>query len=250
MLSKPAVEFGARGFSARGFSDAAACGLTDGTVYHYWFEVTDSSPIHNPPQRILCTDPTALTVDWRLVAPLIAKPSYSADDRHPAAVVKFSGGQLVPCDAAGEQFSSAPPIPLRKGSSNNQIVIYELPTSWSRINVHGDPEVGVGTFCDVMALVDHSTQAANFAGVPALAVGRSHFAELGINALELLPPADSFVNREWGYATSNYFAPDFDLGFPDGHASPTSNTDLFHRRRHGIRHARPGGEYEFSGFSH
>jgi pullulanase len=227
MLSKPAVEFGARGFSARGFSDAAACGLTDGTVYHYWFEVTDSSPIHNPPQRILCTDPTALTVDWRLVAPLIAKPSYSADDRHPAAVVKFSGGQLVPCDAAGEQFSSAPPIPLRKGSSNNQIVIYELPTSWSRINVHGDPEVGVGTFCDVMALVDHSTQAANFAGVPALAVGRSHFAELGINALELLPPADSFVNREWGYATSNYFAPDFDLGFPDPCPIPRSSAEKF-----------------------
>jgi 1,4-alpha-glucan branching enzyme len=195
-------------------------------VYYYWFEVTDSSPFHNPSQPILCTDPTAFTVDWRLVAPLISKPSYSADDRHPAAIVKFSGGRLIPCDAAGEQLSSAPPIPPGKGSPNNQIVIYELPTSWSRISVHGDLEVGVGTFRDVMALVDHSTEAANFAGVPALAAGRSHLADLGINALELLPLADSFVNREWGYATSNYFAPDFDLGFPDGNSSPTSNTDL------------------------
>ena len=41
-----------------------------------------------------------------------------------------------------------------------------------------------------------------------------------------MPPADSFVNREWGYATSNYFAADFDLGFPRGHASPTASADL------------------------
>jgi pullulanase len=206
--------------------DAAACGLTDGTVYHYWFEVSDSSPFHNPSQRILCTDPTAFTVDWRLMAPRVAAPSYSVEDQDPAAVVKFSGGHLVPCDAAGEEFSSAPSISPGKASPNNQIVIYELPTSWARINVHGDPEIGVGTFRDVMALIDHSAEAANFAGVPALAKGESHLKKLGINALELLPPADSFVNREWGYATSNYFAPDFDLGFPDGNTSPTANTDL------------------------
>jgi pullulanase len=206
--------------------DAVACGLTDNTVYHYWFEVTDSSPFHTPSQRILCTDPTALSVDWRLRAPLVPHPTYSEDDRHPAAVVKFSGNQLVPCDAGGEQLGAAPAMPAGKGSPNSRIVIYELPTSWSLINVHGDPEIGVGTFRDVMALVDHSAAAANFAGVPALAIGRSHLADLGINALELLPPADSFVSREWGYATSNYFAPDFDLGFPEGHSSPTSNTDL------------------------
>src|SRR5205085_9331123 len=63
-------------------------------------------------------------------------------------------------------------------------------------------------------------------GTAALAPGRSHLQELGITALELLPIADSFVEREWGYATSNYFAPDYDLGFPDGNTSPTSNTDL------------------------
>lgn len=57
-------------------------------------------------------------------------------------------------------------------------------------------------------------------------MGRSHLGELGVNALELLPLADSFVDREWGYATSNYFAPDHDLGFPKGNSSPTPNTDL------------------------
>jgi pullulanase len=206
--------------------DAAACGLTDNTVYHYWFEVTDSSRFHTPPQRILCTDPTALTVDWRLLAPRAPHPTYSEADRHPAAVVKFSEGQLVPCDVSGEQFNAAPAIPTGKGSPNNRIVIYELPTNFSQINDHGDVEIGVGTFRDVMALVDHSIEAANFAGVPALAMGRSHLADLGINALELLPPADSFADREWGYATSNYFAPDFDLGFPVNHSFPTPNTDL------------------------
>src|SRR5512143_74052 len=69
--------------------DAVACGLTDNTVYHYWFEVTDSSRFHTPPQRILCTDPTALTVDWRLLAPRVPHPTYGEGDRDPAAVVKF-----------------------------------------------------------------------------------------------------------------------------------------------------------------
>jgi len=206
--------------------DAAACGLKDSTVYHYWFEVSDSNPFHKPPQRILCTDPAAFTVDWRLRAPLITSPSYSADDQHPAAVIKFSRDHLIPCDAAGEEFNSAAAIPARKASPNNRLVIYELPTGWSKINVHGDTEIGVGTFRDVMALVDRGAGAANFAEVPALAPGESHLDALGVNALELLPPADSHVNREWGYATKNYFAPDFDLGFPDGNTSPTANTDL------------------------
>jgi pullulanase len=77
-----------------------------------------------------------------------------------------------------------------------------------------------------MALIDESADAVNFAGTPALQEGRSHLTELGVNALELLPLADSFVNREWGYATSNYFAPDYDLGFPEGYSSPAANRDL------------------------
>src|SRR5207253_3939881 len=175
--------------------------------------------------RIACTDPTAFSVDWRLLAPRLPAP-HIADDQDPAAVVKFRNGKLVPCDAAGETFDPAPAVAANKSAANNRMVIYELPTSWARIDPQGDPQIGVGSFRDVMALVDKTAEAANFAGQPALALGRSHFEELGINALELLPPADSFVNREWGYATSNYFAPDYDLGLPKGNSSPTANTDL------------------------
>jgi 1,4-alpha-glucan branching enzyme len=201
---------------------ASACGLTDGNVYYYWFEVTDDSPTRNG-SRILCTDPTAFTVDWRLQAERLPPP-YKDEDQDPAAVIKFKDGKLVPCDAAGETFAAANRI--ASGKPNNQIVIYELPTSWSKINVSGNPQIGVGTFRDVLALVDAAASAPNFAGHAALRVGRSHLQELGINALELLPIADSFVEREWGYATSNYLAPDYDLGFPSGNSSPTSNTDL------------------------
>jgi len=204
--------------------EAAQCGLADGQVYHYWFEVSDSSPTRDG-SRIACTDPTAFTVDWRLQAPL--RPTLPiSDDQDPAAVIKYQNGQLVPCDPGGETVEPALAIAQAKAAPNNRIVIYELPTSWARTNIQHDPEIGVGSFRDVMALVDETADAANFAGIPALQQGQSHLLALGINALELLPLADSFVDREWGYATSNYFAPDHDLGFPKGNSSPTPNTDL------------------------
>jgi pullulanase len=203
---------------------AAACGLSEGEVSHYWFEVTDSHPFRDG-RRVLVTDPVAFTVDWRLLAPRLPPP-YDVDDQDPAAVVTFVSGELVACDAAGETFSPAPPIAPQHARPNHRMVIYELPTSWTRTNVHGDPQVGVGTFRDVLALVDRQCDGENFCGVAALAPGRAHLEQLGVSALELLPVADSFVDREWGYATSNYFAPDHDLGFPDGHSSPTANTDL------------------------
>ena len=52
--------------------DAAKCGLIDGQVYHYWFEVSDSSPTRDG-SRISCTDPMAFTVDWRLLAPQLSR---------------------------------------------------------------------------------------------------------------------------------------------------------------------------------
>jgi 1,4-alpha-glucan branching enzyme len=204
--------------------DAAACGLREGEVYHYWFEVSDSSPFGDG-RRILCTDAMASTVDWRLVSEALPPP-YGADDQDPAAVVKFENGLLVACDPGGEQLVAARPLAPREGQPNNRIVIYELPTSWTSTNVQGDPQIGVGTFRDVLALVSAGAETTNFRGMAALQPGRSHLQELGITALELLPLADSFVDREWGYATSNYFAPDHDLGFPKGHSSPTANADL------------------------
>jgi pullulanase len=73
-----------------------------------------------------------------------------------------------------------------------------------------------------------------------------------VNALELLPPADSFYKRDWGYDTSHYLAPDAELGFPEEFSSSTANQDLaalvkachangirfLHRRGDGVRNAR------------
>src|SRR5687767_6651105 len=47
--------------------DAASLGLTDGHVYHYWFEVDDTSP--GGSGRVQTTDPLAAVVDYRLYAP-------------------------------------------------------------------------------------------------------------------------------------------------------------------------------------
>jgi hypothetical protein len=60
--------------------------------------------------------------------------------------VKFEAGQLVVCYPSGEPFQPAQPIAPGKAVANNKMVIYELPTSWTRINIQEDPEIGVGTF--------------------------------------------------------------------------------------------------------
>ena len=196
--------------------DAAACGLTDGQVYHYWFEVAGG---------VLCSDPAATTVDWRLRAPRRPLPS-DPDDRQAAAVVKFRGGKLAPSDPGGEEidFTGDPsPVSLPK---NNNLVIYEMPTAWSRISEPDDLDIGVGTFADVLALIDPNVASANFDNIAVTQPGREYLVELGINAIELLPPADSFFKRDWGYDTSHFLAPDAELGFPDEYASSTANRDL------------------------
>lgn len=202
---------------------AVDCYLTEGQVYHYWFKVADSDPAQNQ-AALLCTDPTALTVDWRLLAERLPAP-YGEDDQDPAAVVKYEDGELVPCDPDGAPLAATEPIRPELAAPNNRLVIYELPTSWAR-NTDTGPQIGVGTFRDVLALIRPGFIGANFADTLALQVGRSHVQDLGVNALELLPIADSFVDREWGYATSNYYAVDYDLGTPEGSLSPAANADL------------------------
>lgn len=205
---------------------AAACQLQDGEIYHYWFEVTDHNPYHDQHPRILCTDPAASTVDWRLLAPQQAAP-FGADDRDPAGVILWAGGELQATDPGGERADWGGDPPADTLPANNRLVIYELPTSWSRREeLEAGVAITVGTFRDVAALIEPQPPASAFSGVPELETGRGHLQELGVNGLELLPPADSFVDREWGYATSNYFAADYDLGFPKRHASPTAGTDL------------------------
>jgi pullulanase len=217
--------------AAAGFTDlfaiaATACGLTDGNVYHYWFEVDDSDPSHlAPPSRILCTDPAGSAVDWRLLAPRMPAP-FTADDRQPASVIKFRGGQLVPCDPGGEEPDfTGDPSPAGF-ATNNQLVIYEMPTAWANTPEPGDLDIGVGTFRDVLALIDAAATGANFDNLDVTQAGKTYLLDLGINAIELLPPADSFYKRDWGYDTSHYLAPDSELGFPEGFSSSTANQDL------------------------
>ncbi len=212
--------------------------LREGGVYHYFFKVQDTNPYKPNHLPIEITDPMAYTVDWRLRAP-VAGPGYSDDDRDPSAVIMYAGGALTPCDAGGETAQwNEDAAPLTALAPNNMAVIYELPTSWAREGEKGGKLVDVGSFQDVLSLVERDAPPANFAGIEALE-HRSHLQELGINVLELNPPADSFVDRQWGYATSNYFAADWDLGKPFGHLWSTATADLVALisacHRHGIR---------------
>jgi glycosidase len=204
---------------------AASCGLTDGQIYHYWFEVTDSDPRKSNRRRIRCTDPTAGSVDWRLVAPRLPQP-YTEDDRDPAGVVRFSAGELEPCDPGGETPDWSGDPPIASLPVNRNTVIYELSTSGVASLETEIVALSAGTFRDARALIDTTAPSGNLAPPPGFETGPAYLQALGINALELLPPADSWVDREWGYATSNYFAADFDLGFPKWHASPTASSDL------------------------
>ena len=201
--------------------EAAACGLDDGAVYHYWFEVDDSRSAQQPPARIAVTDPLATCVDWRLFA------SGAADDNQPAAVLRYLGqGRLGDADPGGEAALFAAPDAPNMLPPNNQLVIYELPTAWALSRSENEPERATATFLDVAALVDERIGGANFAELSLLDAGQAYLADLGINALELLPPSDSFYKREWGYDTSHYLAPDYELGYPEGNLSPTANRDL------------------------
>jgi 1,4-alpha-glucan branching enzyme len=213
-----------------GFADlwtisAANCQLVDGHIYHYWFEVPVNRPGMPANQRLRITDPTAGVVDWRVLSPRVPAP-FTEDDRYPAAVVKFTNGQLSPEDIGGAVglFANEPsPDTL---PPNNRLVIYELPTTWTRSAEVGGRDMGVGTFRDVTALIDANVQGENFADLDVTQIGRTYLIEIGINALELLPPADSVYDRQWGYGTTNYCAPDFELGFPLTYSVAAPNRDL------------------------
>jgi glycosidase len=204
-----------------GFTDlfaiaATDCGLNEGWFYHYFFETADGTQT---------TDPTAYTVDWRLLSNRMPAP-FTTDDRQPAAVIKYRGGQLVPCDPAGEEADfTGDPSPAAL-PPNDRLVIYEMPTAWSNSSATLDLDIGVGTFRDVLALIDAGAAGANFDNLAVTQLGKTYLVDLGITAIELLPPADSFFKRDWGYDTAHFLAPDSELGFPEGFSSSTANQDL------------------------
>lgn len=215
---------------SEGFTDlweiaASKCELKDEQVYFYWFKVGNTDP-YNPTENqvILCTDPTAYTVDRRLEAPLLEE-SGSIASGDPASVVLYKDGELVACDPGGETANWEKDTPVSQLPQNNKLIIYELPTRWTRIDLERGIEQGDGTFRDIVSLLESEAIAPTFPTISALN-NRAHLVELGINALELLPPADSDDNLEWGYGTSNYFAADFNLGLPDYQSVPTASVDL------------------------
>jgi pullulanase len=112
---------------------AADCGLRDGQVYHYWFQVSNAnvySAAQNQPFQV--TDPAAWCTDWRLTSTIPAGDS--ADNPSAAAVVRFLGGRLVPTDpqTAPQSFAAAPDAAMQSLPPNNQLVLYELPTAWTK----------------------------------------------------------------------------------------------------------------------
>lgn len=168
-----------------------------------------------------------------------SRPPYTGDDRQPASVVLWTGRQLAPCDPGGEVADLSGDPPADGLTPNNRLVVYEMPTAWSRVATPGELGIGVGTFQNVAALIDPASPGANFDDLQVTAPGRSYLTDLGVNALELPPPADSSCRREWGYGTAHYLAPNTDLGFPGGYTSSTGNRDLAAlvtaARRAGIR---------------
>jgi pullulanase len=165
---------------------AIDCQLGEGQVYHYWFRLRSSNP-YSEGQRVDCTDPFAYTVDRHLMA----------ESQQPASVILYRQGLLVACDGLGQTVQEN--RILEGVAANSQLVIYELPTRWTKHD-GGVDSLGYGTFRDVRSLLD------------------THLNKLGINALELLPPADSDDKLTWGYGTANFFAADFDLGVAQANA--------------------------------
>jgi 1,4-alpha-glucan branching enzyme len=226
---------------ASGFKDlweipAVECGLLDGGNYYYWFEVSVSQPGRALSDRQYITDPAAMMVDWRVTAP---RSAVSGAIRYPASVIQFSHGVLMAPGTDLDTQNESADVDLEALAPNNRLVIYELPTTWTRAAEIGGRQMGVGTFRDITALIDANVDGANFDDLDITSVGSAYLGDLGINALELLPPADSVYNRQWGYGTTNYFSPDYELGFPITFEYPVPNSLLSELIRtchsHGIR---------------
>ncbi|HEY9830847.1 MAG TPA: alpha-amylase family glycosyl hydrolase [Stenomitos sp.] len=239
---------------------AQECNLTEGKVYFYWFKVRNTNPYDpaNANQIMYCTDPMATTVERRILAPVPPEPGGVASS-YPASVVLYQDGRLIPCDPQGQTVNWEGDAPLETLPINNRLVIYELPTQWAKIGSDKGLEVGIGKFRDVLALLIPQEISPTFPRSDVLN-NRAHLVELGINALELLPPADSDIPNF--YCIANYFAANFDLGYSNHQAEPTASTDLVNLikvcHQHGIRffydaemafsHRNPYGNINYSDF--
>ena len=220
-------------------------------VCHYWFRVRDGKilPTGND---ILVTDPFATAVDYRLVEErddILAKDSEGqlikdGDGKpvkerdgiyQPASVIRINSAQkqLQACDPRGAVLEDVEIDSNVKLAANSELVIYELPTAWTKASSSDKKARETGTFKDVLALLKEREPGTNFSSVDAVS-GGAIIAELGINALELLPVTDSKTRGEWGYAPAHYFAPDADLGGPTNTAHSAS-TDFAALSQHCLK---------------
>jgi len=209
---------------------AAVCGLQDDTTYHYWFEVDDSRA--SAPGRIAVTDPFATRVDWR------AFPPGTTSNTQPAAVVHHvAQGKLAAADPGGETPTFEAPDAPDALPPNNQLVIYELPVAWALSRSLNMPERAAATFADVTALVDERVGGANFAG-PVAARSRQRLSiDLGVNAIELLPPADSFFILRLRLVAGHRLH-GADVARAGAARQEVDRGDASARRRSGLRRAR------------
>ncbi len=204
---------------------ASDCQLADGQVYHYWFRVGNTLPYDyaDGDQILYGGDPLATSVDRRWLAPVPPVPAGTAS-QDPASVLLYRDGRVIPSDPNGKTAAQSTACPRSSRPANHQLVIYELPTRWMKSAP--DSQIGVGTFRDILALLDSRATPPNFPHLTLLGRGEAYLPELGINCLELLPPADSPDVLEWGYGTANFLAADFDLGQSDADPEPTALSDL------------------------
>ena len=210
------------------------CNLTENTIYYYWFKVKNSNPYEKNEDILYVTDPYATVVDERMQANNIPVPELHQHQYSPAGVFIYLNGQMMPADpdkempdwgnlSTGQAISQLQP--------NNKLVIYELPPRWSYF-VNYNTEILSGNFRQVQKMVgwyDNSTHLDKLLGGIVLPEGGKKYIEyMGINALQLTPPANSKQQFDWGYGTAEYFAPDFNLSDRDkeGVKSPKPATDI------------------------
>src|SRR5690606_21159829 len=65
-----------------------------------------------------------------------------------------------------------------------------------------------------------------FPDLEVLGLQKPYIESLGINSIEFLPLADSVYPRQWAYGTTNFNAPDYELGFSENYTHPAPNRDL------------------------
>lgn len=209
---------------------ASDCGLTDGQVYYYWFKVRDGiEPSPATEQILYVTDPLAYSVERNIGAPVPSEAN-GITLGLPASLILYKDGELLPSDSTGNSVNLESSDYINNVKPNSSTVIYELPTRWVRKGSNIDPRdigktIGIGTFQDCLSLLNKDTVAPDFSDIDEINQ-TAHILDLGANVLELLPPEDSPQVSEWGYGTSHYFAPDFDLGREDSSSESNAVNSL------------------------